>query len=39
VNDVRKSASEHSQQAYLRECHRILCHKERLAANSLENGK
>jgi len=39
VNNVDKNASEHSPQAYLKECHRILCHKEGLAANSLESGK
>ena len=39
VNDVRGDALEHSPRAYFKECHRILCHKERLAANSIENGK
>lgn len=35
VHDVTGGAAEHTPRAYLKECHRILCHKERLVANLL----
>lgn len=37
VHNVTGGVSEHSLRAHLKECHRILCHKEQLVANLLEN--
>jgi hypothetical protein len=37
IHDVTGRQTDHSPQTYLKECHRILCHKEQLAANLLEN--